>query len=395
MAKQQHVRIAMIAIFGGIAAFGVFGGFSGIGRSGASDPYDAIPRASFIAATVDFAELRRSPIYDAVFGKEAAGADPLRRTLGVSALAEACGFDPTTRVQKIAVAIPEEGDRGEFGVAARVEVTRDELERCTKSLADKRGGHAETRDVGSFVVLEDRSLGAASGLVGPPRLAYGRGGLLIVGKGKWFDAMLGAADRGSPGLREAQEHIALRTALTSREGFRAPTVLVTAVLPRSLRERLRGEMGAEVGAPDLSNAAMAGVLGVSAIGIALRAGGAGQNVDAAVELVCDSAEACEAVDKLLKKKRTEWSGDLALRMIGFGALLDSFEVKLEGTRLRASATAQGDALAATIERVLKLRARRAGDPQGGPSPTPPRRPEKPPADETLPARPDAGRGSRP
>src|SRR4051794_10295121 len=120
------MRIALIAIFGGAAAFGVFGGFSGLGRSGTSDPYDAIPRAAFIPATADFAGLRRSPLYDAVFGKEAAAADPMRHALGVSALADACGFDPATRIQKIAVSIPEEGDRGEFGVAARVEVTRDE-----------------------------------------------------------------------------------------------------------------------------------------------------------------------------------------------------------------------------------------------------------------------------
>lgn len=385
--RKNHVRIAMIAILGGVAAFGVFGGFSGVGKSGSSDPYDAIPKASFIAATVDFAELRRSPMYDVVFGKEAPGADPVRRALGVGALTEACGFDPTTRVQKIAVSIPEEGERGEFGVAARVEVTRAELEKCTKALADKRGGRAETRDVGGFVVLEDKSLGGASS----PRLAYGKGGLLVVGKGTWFDAMLGAANRTMPGLNDAQEHVALRKSLTSREGFRAPTMLVTAILPRSLRDRLKGEMGAEIGR-DLSNAAMAGVLGVSAVGVALAAGGPGQNVDASVELVCDTPEACEAVDKLLKKKRTEWAGDLALRMIGFGALLDSFEVKLEGARLRATATAQGDALAATIDRVLKLRARRgAADSPPGPRLAPPQRR----SDETIPARPDAAAGSRP
>jgi hypothetical protein len=375
---SNHVRIAMVALFGGVAAFGVFGGFSGIGKSGTSDPYDAIPKAAFIAATVDFAELRRSPIYDTVFGKETAGGDPMRRALGVSALADACGFDPTTRVQKIAVSIPEEGERGEFGVAARVEVTRDELEKCTKSLADKRGGRAETRDVGSFVVLEDKSIGGASA----PRLAYGRGGLLVVGKGTWFDAMLGAANGTMPGVKSAAEHVALRTSLTSREGFHTPTIVITAILPRSLRERLKGEMGAELGAQDLSNAAMAGVLGVSGVGIALNAGGPGKNVDAAVELVCDAPEACEAVDKLLKKKRAEWSGDLALRMIGFGPLLDAFEVKLEGTRLRATTSVQADALAATVDRVLKLRARR-----GAADSPPPRRPDPKPPDETIPARP--------
>jgi hypothetical protein len=380
---SEGVRMGMIAFGGAAAAFVVFGGLKTLGRTGTSDPLDAIPKASFIAATVDFAELRRSPIYDVIFGKEAPGVDPMRRALGVGPLTEACGFDPITRVQRFAVAIPEEGERGEFGVAARVEVTRDELERCTHALADKRGGRADTRDVGSFVVLETATTGASV----PPRLAYGKGGLLVVGKGTWFDAMLGAADRNKPGLREAAEHVALRTSLTTRDGFKTPTLLATAILPRSLRERLKGEMGAEVGAQDSSSAAMAGVLGVAAVGIALKVGGPNQNVEASIELTCDGADACDAVEKLVQKKRKEWSGDLTLRMIGFGPLLDSFDVKREGTQLRATASASADALAATVERVLKLRARRAA--ADGPAPDLPRAPRPP--DEKVPARPDGGK----
>jgi hypothetical protein len=363
--------MVVLGVGGAIAAFCMFGGLGGLGKTGPSDPFEAVPKASFIAATLDFAELRRSPVFEVFFGKEAPGADPMRRALGVSALAEACGFDPATRVQKVAVSVPEEGDRGEFGVAARVEVSRDELETCTRSLAEKRGGHAETHDVGSFVVLEDTSTtaGTSTGTsrTGRPRLAYGRGGLLVVGKGTWFDAMLGAADHTKPGLRDAPEHIALRASLTSHDGFRAPTLLATAILPRSLRDRLKGEMGAEAGSPDTSNVIMAGVLGVSAVGIAIHAGGKGQNIDASVELVCDDAAACEAVDKLAQKKRAEWSRDLTLRMVGFGPLLDSFDVKREGARLRATASVSADGLASTIERVLKLRARQ----QASDAPPPP------------------------
>lgn len=47
--RSDRVRIAVIAIFGGVCAFGVF---SGIGKSGTSDPYGAILEASFIAATL-------------------------------------------------------------------------------------------------------------------------------------------------------------------------------------------------------------------------------------------------------------------------------------------------------------------------------------------------------
>ena len=373
--------MALLGIGGASAAFAVFGGLSAVGKAGPSDPVEAIPKGSFIAATVDFAELRRSPIYEAVFGSETPQGDPMRKVLGVGALAEACGFDPLSRVQRFAVAVPEEGDRGAFGVAAKVEVTRDELEKCTRSLAEKRGGKAETRDVGSFVVLEDTTPGSTS----RSRLAYGRGGLLVVGKGAWFDAMLGAADHLAPGIREAAEHVALRTSLTSREGFKNPTLVATAILPRSLRERLKGEMGAEANTQDDSNATMAGVLGVSAVGLAIQAGGPGRNVDASVELVCDGPEGCEAVEKLVQKQRKEWSGDLSLRMVGFGPLLDSFEVKREGPRLRATASASSEALAATIDRVLKLRAHRAGSDARPSAPPPPRQAPRP--DETLPGTP--------
>jgi hypothetical protein len=299
----------------------------------------------------------------------------------VSALGEACGFDPLARVQRFSVSVPEEGDRGEFGVAAKVEVSRDELERCTRALAEKRGGKAETRKVGSFVVLEDTTGGPAS----RSRVAYGRGGLLVVGKGTWFDAMLGAADRTRPGLRDAVEHAALRASLTSREGFKAPTLLATAILPRSLRERLKGEMAAEAAAQDPSSATMAGVLGVSAVGIAIQAGGPGKNVDASVELVCDGEGGCEAVEKLAQRKRREWSGDLTLRMVGLGPLLDSFDIKREGTRLRATATASADALAATVDRILKLR-RSASAHSPAPAPPPPHPPPPPPPDESVPSR---------
>jgi hypothetical protein len=136
---------------------------------------------------------------------------------------------------------------------------------------------------------------------------------------------------------------------------------------------------------------MAGVLGVSAVGVAIHAGAAGQSVDASIELVCDSAEGCEAVEKLAQKKRAEWSRDLSLRMVGLGPLLDSFELKREGARLRATASAGSDALAATIERVMKLRARRTAA-DGPPSDPRPRPPLAPPASEIVPARRNASDG---
>jgi hypothetical protein len=127
---------------------------------------------------------------------------------------------------------------------------------------------------------------------------------------------------------------------------------------------------------------MAGVLGVSGVGLALRAGASGQSIDVAIELVCDSEEACAGVEKLVLKKRLDWSKELTLRMVGFGPHLDSIDVKREGTRIRVTAGAPADALTSTIDRVMRLKAR-SQDRADPPTPRPAS--SAPPRDETIPA----------
>lgn len=361
-ALSQRARVTILGVVGATCAFFVFGGTRGEPRAG--EPLDAAPRGSFLVATMNLAELRRSPLYDVLLGSEpqsqGARTTPVlgAKALGIDTLAEACGFDPLTRVSQLAVAVPEEGDRGELGMAARVTVSRSELSTCTANLAQKRGGKIGTRNVGGFVVVEDS---ASAEEAARPRLAYGRGGLLVVGRGAWFDAMLAAADGRAPGARDAEAHAGLRASLTSREGWRSPTLLISALLPRSLRDRVRSEMAEEVSAAgdarDRSRSIMSGVLGVSAVGLALRAGASGQSIDAAVELVCDTEEACASVEALVLEKRLAWSKELTLRMVGFGSLLDSIEVKRDGARLRITAGAAADALASALDRTLRLKAR--------------------------------------
>jgi hypothetical protein len=386
-ALSQRVRVAVLGTAAAAAAFFVFGG--GRSSTGSTDPESAIPRDAYLVATMNLAELRRSPLYEVVFGKEPGAGAPRRgevpvlsaRALGIAKLADACGFDPLSRVDSLAVGVPEEGDKGELGVAARLTVSRDELSKCTDALAEQRGGKVDTKDVGGFVVVEDRSRPSESA---PPRLGYGHGGLLVAGRGAWFDAMLATADGSKAGVRTAPGHAAVRTALTSVEGWRAPTVLVTALLPRSLRDRLKAEMGAELGTKDASQAIMAGVLGVSSVGLALRAGPTGGMIDCAVELFCDDDEACAAVEKLMLKKRLDWSKELSYRMVGLGPLLDSIEVKRDGAKLRVTAGAPADALTATIERVLRFTAHRS-DAAPAPANAASHAPAAEPRDELIPA----------
>lgn len=348
-----------------LAAIGVLGAalvlyFGVRSRRGPVEPFDAMPRDSFLIGTVNLAELRRSPLYEVLFSKGSEArttpggtARPLdAKILGLGTLENACGFDPLSRVERLAIGVPEEGDKGELGVAARVMVTHEELSKCTNALAAQRGGKIETKQVGGFDVVEDpASEGAAR-----PRLAFGHDGLLIVGRGAWFDAMLETADGTKPGAKEALAHASMRTSLTSKEGWGQPTVVVTALLPRTLRDRIKNEMGAELGSKDDSQNTMGGVLGVSAVGLAIRAGEVGAAIDAAIELACDGDDACSAVEKLILKKRLDGSKELMLRMIGLGPLLDSIDVKRDGRRVRVTAGASAGALASTIDRVL----RRAG-----------------------------------
>lgn len=379
---SQRARIILIGVVGTVVAFFVFGG----GRDRTPpDPYTAVPRDSFLVLTLNLAELRRSPLYDVLLGKDGprSGHSVLdRRSLGISELTGACGFDPLARVETLALAVPEEGEKGELGVAARVSVTRDELTRCAAALADRRGGRIDTKEVGGFVVVEDpkTSEGAAR-----PRLAYGHGGLLVVGRGAWFDAMLSTADGKRPGIDASQGHDAIRGSLTGKPGWQRPTLLLSMLLPQALRARIKGEMAEELGAakePSSAESAkmMAGVLGVPAAGLALKAGESGRSIEAAVELVCDTEEACASVEKLVATKRFEWSKELSLRMLGLGPLLDSVDIRRDGAKLRVTAGTSADGLAAVIDRVMRLQARRRDESTPAPPGSTPPRP-----DETIPA----------
>lgn len=375
---SQRARIAIVGACGTVAAFFMFGGLSVVtpwlgGQAASADPEAAIPKSAFLVATANLAELRRSPIHEVLFSDKPETSLLDRKTLGIAKLGTACGFDPLARVESLAIAVPEEGDKGELGVAAKIDVTSDELEKCTSSLAAEKGApRTEPTRQHGFGVVE----------AGGAKLAYGHGGLLLAGKGAWLDAMLATADHAQPSYRDAEAHTAIRRHLKTQGGFGAPTVMVSALLPRSLRDRIRSDMAGE--APnDPAQNIMAGVLGVSGVGAAMKAGASGGSITLAGVLVCDTEDACASVEKLVSKKRFEWSKELTLRMVGLGPLLDSITVKRDGARVTITAGAPADQLASVIDRVLRLRAQRAGRDE----PAPPTAPRQLEPDEQIPAKP--------
>lgn len=350
--------MALVAGVGTVAAFFVFGGFGGGSGSGV-DPDAAMPSDAFLFASANVAELRRSPLWEVLFSGRADTSVLDKRTLGLEKLGDACGFDPLTRVEKLAVSVPESGERGDLSVAARVTVTAPELEKCTGALTTNAGASATQN---GFSVITTQ---------GGSRVGYGHD-LLVAGAGKWFDRMLATADGKNPNVKASAQHVAIRSYLTSQNGWGAPSMVVTAVLPATIRDRIRNEIAGEPGDKTAAQAAMGGVLGVSGVGLALKAGGKGGSIELAAELVCDTDVACGNVEKLVSRQRFEWSKELMLRMVGLGPLLDSIVIKHDGTKVLVTAAAPAEQLAATLDRVMRFRGGRHEAP-----PAPPPAPVKP------------------
>jgi hypothetical protein len=325
-----------LALFAACAAAAALA-YAALVKGPRAGPLDAVPAASYLVAELDVEALRASALAPMLENE---------RTLGsIGDLALACGFDPLGRIRELDLAIPEGGDPGDFGLAASATLTQDELVRCAENVAGTRGEARRVEQLGRFY-LSDDGRGHA--------LAVKDDGPILVGKTPWVRAMIEAAERRAPSLRANADHMALRDALSSASPTK-PVLVVTVLLPRELRERLKKEMGAEANDAN-ANVTMAGVLGVSAAGVAVRIAQDGL-VDARAELRCESESACAEVAKLVLVRRLAWSQDLALRIVGLGPLIDGLEVNAHGASVTATTRAHAADLGAALERIAKLRAR--------------------------------------
>jgi hypothetical protein len=318
-------------------------------RAGAREVLDAVPGDSWLVVTVDVAALRASPLAKPLLG---GGTSELA---GLGPLPDACGFDPVPRLRTLAVASPEGGERGDFGVVFDGDLTRSELATCAEKIIGARGGRASSSTREGFAVVED------GGDAKRTRLAYRDGGPFLVGRGAWLDAMIDAFARKHERVSANAQHAALRAALagSAAKGTTSPTVVLTALLPKALRERLKAEMGAEVGSE--GDRAYAAVLAVEAAGIALTtgqpgaAGAPGPSADLTAELRCETAEACAEVEKLIERKRLDVSKGFAARLLGLSPLLDTLAVQTHGAALEITAHAPAAEVADAIQRLVDLR----------------------------------------
>ena len=329
-------------------ALAVMVGLTWKGQGGArGGPLTAVPKGSFLVARVDVPALRASPLFSALLG----GPDASQQ-LGLEELARGCGFDPLSRVKELVVALPEGESRGTFGVAAQVTVSESELGTCAQRIAEARGGKTAPKTLGSFHVLE-----AQKG--SHPGLAFREGGLLLVAEGAWLASMIEAADGPAQAAPGGELHAQLAGAITSAPRLESPALLVTAVLPRALRERLRGELDQEIAqaaggdARDTPQAIMTAVLSVAGAGLGVALGGDGQ-VTARAELSCEDAASVGVLSRLLERKRFALSKELWVRFIGLGAAVDSVTIEPRETTLAVGLRASADDLGRGVARLLEV-----------------------------------------
>jgi len=354
---QRRQYTLFFALVVGVAVAGYLVGHP---RGRSAGIVDAVPRGAWLVVTIDVAAVRSSPIAQPLI---AAGGTSLP---GLGPLSDACGFDPLTRMKEVLVTSPETGEPGEFGIAFTGDFTRDELARCADKAIRARGGSPATSTHGAFTTVEDTADAKHA------RVAYREGGPFLVGRGAWLDAMIDAVD-GHPG-GPGPEHTALRESLAPKQGSPAQAIVLTALLPSALREKLKGDLGAELGSE--ADKAYVSVLAVSEAGVALGTGGAGSTTELVAELRCETPAACSEVKALVERKRLAFSREIGVRLLGLGPLLDSLKVDIHGPSLSASARAPTDDLARAVQRALDFRGggRAHASPAGSASPAPPQVP---------------------
>jgi hypothetical protein len=347
--KRNALLLASILI----AAAALFVAVQRSQNATSSATLDAIPADAFLVTTFDIAALRDSQL--------AAPLAPFVASLGATEVETRCGFEPIARVRELSIAIPE-GQDGEFGILARGNFTRDEMSKCANAVIAARGGSPIETKSGDFSEVSDDS----SVLSLPSKIAWDDSGLVLVGRGGWLGEMMDASRGKHARIATNAQHAELREALGKLR-----LVVATATLPAGLRKKIERQMQ---GDSEGENAMMQGVLGVGAAGIAI--GTKNATTEIVFEARCDSADACAQVEKLIAKKKAEWSQNMGLRLFGFGALFDSLEVHVDGQKLHASTFLPTEDARRLIERALEYRANGgkpppASDSDAGANPTTP------------------------
>jgi len=167
-------------------------------------PERAAPALAALPAGAAFAvNVRMTPLRQSTVGRMLTGSG--RDLPGLGPIASLCGFDPTERIDELALGVARErpGEEPSFGIVASGHFEADAVLGCAAKVLAKRGGEPQKSRIGSFVSVRDRS---RSG----PEIAVRDGGPVLVGEGPYFRAMLDAAEGEGPNLLGDEAHATLR-----------------------------------------------------------------------------------------------------------------------------------------------------------------------------------------
>ena len=182
-------------------------------------PLSAVPQGAMLIATLDARKLLSTRLGAALLG----GGGELP---GLGPIADACGFDPTHALERLAFAVPgspQKADRdapAEFGVAGYGDFASANVGACAGALIRRRDGTPVTTRIGSFTSVRRRSDSDGE-------IAVRDGGPVLLAGGRYLREMIDAADGRLPNATSDPRHRALRQNLGEDA-----TLLATCLLPR-------------------------------------------------------------------------------------------------------------------------------------------------------------------
>ena len=290
---------------------------------------EAIPSGAFLVVTFDLEKARNSAL-----------AHDLAQLADVDEMTTLCGFDVVAHVRTLAVGVPEKPD-GVFGIAFTHDLGADDLGKCAQRMMSLRSATPRFTQKGSWTVLEQEGAIAEATRA---KIAYRSGSPVLVARGDYLATMQSALD-GQTGRAESdRDHETLRKAATHP----GTIAIATAVLPKSIRDRIQSEMEGETSADKKST--MTAVLAVRAVTVSLATHDS--DVDVFAELACESEGACATLRDFLDKKRKSIAQEPAARFAGIGAILDGARLEAEGASLDVTLSGTESEMARAARAIL-------------------------------------------
>lgn len=189
-----------------------------------------LPPGAALELSADLNAIRQAPLGRFL-------AQRLAHAPSAERLTSSCGFDPLTRLDELAVAIPRAGlpaqdGPEEFGIVASGRFSSAEILHCATSAIRQRGGNAVRSRLGRFDSVRDEKAGRGE--------VAARDGTLIVSGGAYFRELLDAATGNFASNREAEARSAQHELLRRALGGDAHAARLTWLLGEDWLERVSG-----------------------------------------------------------------------------------------------------------------------------------------------------------